>query len=90
MLEITYRTQFKKDFKKMVKRGKNIKELETVIKFIVEEVPLPEHYRDHNLIGNYAGRKECHIQPNWLLIYKIDGKRLILERTGTHSDLFNE
>ena len=72
----------------MVKRGKSINELEKIIKLIVYRETLPEKYKDHMLIGNYTGRKECHIKPDWLLIYKIDQKNLILERTGSHSDLF--
>jgi len=90
MLQITYRTQFKKDFKAIQKRNWDIKKLETVIRLIVDEKTLPDSYKDHTLIGNFIGRRECHIESDWLLIYKIDGNNLILERTGSHSDLFNK
>lgn len=55
---------------------------------MIDEEPLAERHRDHVLIGNYQGRRECHIEPNWLLIYKIDENEIIFERTGSHSDLF--
>lgn len=92
MLKIEYQGQFKKDFKLAVKRGCNIAELQKVISFLVNEQPLPEKYRDHALTNSreYKDVRECHIQPDWLLIYKIYNDRLILKliRTGTHSDLF--
>ena len=90
MLTIRYETSFKKDFKKIVKRGYNISLLEEVIELLANGESLPAKYRDHALIGDYADCRECHIQPDWLLIYQIDGGELILylTRTGTHSDLF--
>lgn len=92
MLKIEYQGQFKKDFKLAVKRGCNIAEFQKVISFLVNEQPLPEKYRDHALTNakEYKGVRECHIQPDWLLIYKIYNDSLILKliRTGTHSDLF--
>lgn len=88
MLKIQYRKIFKKDVKLAKRRGKNINKLKEIITCLVEEKPLPKEYKDHPLIGNYAGRRECHIEPNWLLIYKIQTDTLILERTGSHSDLF--
>ena len=90
MLTIKYETTFKKDFKRILKRGYNIKLLEEVIELLANGEPLPEKYKDHSLIGDYADCRECHITPDWLLIYQIDGNELILylTRTGTHSDLF--
>lgn len=90
MLTIKYETSFKKDFKKIVKRGYDIRLLEEVIEILANGNELPKKYKDHNLIGDYADCRECHITPDWLLIYQIDGNELILylTRTGTHSDLF--
>ena len=90
MLTIKYETTFKKDFKRIVKRGYNIRLLEEVIEILANEQMLPEKYKDHNLTGNYSDCRECHITPDWLLIYKINNNELILylTRTGTHSDLF--
>lgn len=90
MLTIKYESTFKKDFKRIVRRGYNIKLLENVIEMLAQGETLPEKYRDHNLIGDYKDCRECHITPDWLLIYKVDGNELILylTRTGTHSDLF--
>lgn len=90
MLTIKYQTAFKKDYKRIVRRGYDVRLLEKVIGLLAEQKPLPEHYHDHNLTGNYAGCRECHITPDWLLIYEVDGNELILylTRTGSHSDLF--
>lgn len=92
MLKIEYQGQFKKDYKLAVKRGCDISELKKVIFFLANEQPLPEKYRDHALTNSrlYADVRKCHIQPDWLLIYKIYHDRLILKliRTGSHSDLF--
>lgn len=90
MLTIKYETTFKKDFKRIIKRGYNIQLLEDVIEILASGQLLPEKYKDHNLTGNYYDCRECHITPDWLLIYKINNNELILylTRTGTHSDLF--
>ena len=82
--------QFEKDLKRMAKRGMPLRELETVIDRLLEQIPLPEKYRDHPLVGDYTGFRECHVRPDWLLIYTIKAERLVLTcmRTGTHSDLF--
>ena len=90
MLTIKYESSFKNDFKRIVKRGYNIKLLENVIEMLANGETLPEKYRDHSLIGDYKDCRECHITPDWLLIYKVNGNELILflTRTGTHSDLF--
>ena len=90
MLKIRYSSRFKKDYKVVVKRGYDVKLLEEVIQILVEEKPLPPKYLEHPLSGSYFGHRECHITPDWLLIYKIelDILTLSLTRTGTHSDLF--
>ncbi len=89
MLKPRYTTQFKKDYKVVVKRGYKTALLEDVIRLLCEEQPLPEKNRDHALTGSYVGFRECHIQPDWLLIYKVEQEilTLTLTRTGTHSDL---
>ena len=85
-------TQFKKDYKLAIKRGMKIALLDAVITDLANAVPLPEKNNDHTLSGNWAGYRECHILPDWLLIYRIDGDILVLTltRTGTHSDLFGK
>ena len=84
-------SQYKKDLKLMKKQGKDIPLLQAIIVELFNENPLPPHNKDHNLVGNYKGHRECHIQPDWLLIYKIraegEERFLVLVRTGTHSDL---
>lgn len=91
MYQIRPTTHFQKDLKRVHKRGYDIDLLTAVIKTLAAGEALPESNRDHALSGNYAGFRECHITPDWLLIYEIDGGDLILylTRTGTHADLFN-
>lgn len=90
MLRIRYHTSFKKDYKKVVKRGYDTKLLENIIQKLAKGEQLSEKNKDHLLSGDYSGCRECHITPDWLLIYEIDHGELILylTRTGTHSDLF--
>ena len=90
MLTIKYHTMFKKDLKKIKKRGYDISRLEKIVELLANEVPLPEQFKDHNLSGNYNGFRECHIAPDWLLIYQVNNNELVLvlSRTGSHSDLF--
>lgn len=85
---ITRTTNFKKDFKRMQKRGYIMERLYAIIRFLVEGKKLEERHRDHLLHGNYEGNRECHVEPDWLLIYTITEEELGLTRTGTHSDLF--
>ena len=80
--------QFKKDVKRMRKRGKDLEKVKAVIDLLVAGEPLPPKNRDHKLGGNWIGRRDCHIEPDWILIYKLTEDELLLERTGTHSDLF--
>ena len=91
-LNIVVSNRFKKDLKSAAKRGYDIGLLETVVNTLAAQKPLPEKHRDHALTGDYIGFRECHILPDWLLIYRIDGDDLILflSRTGTHSDLFKK
>ncbi len=92
MLTIKYNTQFKKDYKKAVKRGLDIKELENVIFLLATQQNLPDKFKDHALNDsrNYKGMRECHIESDWLLVYQIVKSQLLLNlvRTGSHSDLF--
>ena len=88
--EILRTSQFKKDYKLAVKRGCDIDRLKKVVTLLANGETLPVEFRDHSLSGNYSGYRECHIQPDWLLVYKITENQLLLTlyRTGTHSDLF--
>lgn len=88
MLNPSYTRQFKKDVKKLQKRVKDVTKLKSIVKNLINKKPLPESCRDHRLVGNYRDRRECHIEPDWLLIYKVTKEEIIFERTGTHSDLF--
>ena len=80
--------QFKKDVKRMRTRGKDLEKIKTLIDQLVAGKPLPAKNRDHKLGGNWIGRRDCHIEPDWILIYKLTENELLLERTGSHSDLF--
>ena len=90
MYKIRPSTKFQKELKKVQKRGYDISLLTTVLNILANGESLPQKYKDHNLSGNYKGCRECHITPDWLLIYEILDDELILylTRTGTHSDLF--
>jgi addiction module toxin, RelE/StbE family len=89
---VKFTTQFKKDYKLAMKRGLKIALLDEVIRTLANGVPLPDKNNDHALTGNWIGHRECHVLPDWLLIYRIDGDVLVLTlaRTGTHSDLFGK
>ena len=90
MLELIMTNQFKKDLKRVKKRGKDLSLLKEVLQLLREEQILEEKYRDHALTGDYIGFRECHVQPDWLFVYAIRKEELILTaaRTGSHSDLF--
>ena len=90
MLAIVPTSQFKKDYKLMKKRGLDMRKLEDVIDTLASETPLEARFSDHELTGQYKGFRECHIAPDWLLIYAVNRDELILTaaRTGSHSDLF--
>ena len=88
MLTPSYTNQFERDLSLAKKRNKNIAKLKVLLTKLINEEELPKKYKDHPLVGNYAYRRECHIEPDWLLIYKKTLSEITFERTGTHSDLF--
>ena len=90
MLDLVTTTQLRKDLKRIRDRGYDLSTLDDVLQTLLSEEPLPETNRDHALTGDYKGFRECHIEPDWLLVYAVDKGKLILtaSRTGTHSDLF--
>lgn len=88
MLNLNASTAYKKDLKLCKKRGYDLSLLNTVINTLLIPAPLPSKNKDHPLSGNFIGNRECHISPDWLLIYRIIGNELYLVRTGTHADLF--
>lgn len=90
MLKVKYSGQFKKDYKKCSKRGFDMNLLKSVVTLLAVPEALPKKNQDHDLKGSYKGFRECHISPDWLLIYRNNGDYLELSRTGTHSDLFRE
>ncbi len=89
MLTPVYTRQFERDLKRMKIRRKNIDKLKIILRSLTKEEELDPIQRDHKLIGNWLGRRECHIESDWLLIYKIEDDHIVFERTGTHSDLFS-
>lgn len=90
--DIVWTTQFKKDYRLALKRHLNIDLLDDIIRMLSRGETLPEKNKDHGLSGNWIGHRECHIQPDWLLVYRIDDDVLVLTlaRTGMHSDLFDK
>ena len=90
MLDYEIVGSFNKDLKLMQKRRKAIPKLSEVMRMLIQEEPLLPRHENHPLHGNYEGKWECHVEPDWLLIYRIDkaGRRIIFYRTGSHSDLF--
>ena len=89
MLNPVRSSQFKKDLKKARRQGKDLDELQAVILALAEGRPLEERLRDHELTGNWRGYRECHVNPDWLLVYKISDEDLKLARIGSHSELFD-
>lgn len=89
MLNLSFSTAYKRDLKLCKKRGYNLNLLNAIINTLLIPAPLPVKNRDHNLSGNHAGERECHITPDWLLIYRVNNNELYLIRTGTHADLLN-
>lgn len=89
---VKFSSQFKKDYKTAIKRGLKIEFLEEVVRLLAAGEPLPQRHHDHALSGEWAGHRECHILPDWLLIYYVSGDVLVLTlaRTGSHSDLFGK
>jgi mRNA interferase YafQ len=87
-LAIRYTSAFKRDFRKAEKQKKDVAKLQVVLELLVSGQPLPEKNRDHDLGGKWAAYRDCHIEPDWLLIYRIEGHELILVRLGSHSEVF--
>jgi mRNA interferase YafQ len=85
-------TRFRRDVRRTRRRGKDLERLKAVVRLLVAEQPLPDRHCNHPLVGDWSGYRECHIEPDWLLIYKIGRQEetLTLVRTGTHADLFND
>lgn len=90
MLTPVQSTQFKKDVKKARKRGKDLGKLKALLSLLIHRAELPVAYQDHPLRGNWKGYRDAHIEPDWLLLYRVVGDELQLARTGTHADLFQE
>jgi mRNA interferase YafQ len=88
MREIIRTIQFKRDVKRAEKRGKDMTKLRDLILLLAGETPLPVRFKDHPLSGEWKHHRDCHIEPDWLLMYKIDANDLYLVRTGSHADLF--
>lgn len=89
-MKIEYTAKFKKDYKRCRKQGRDMRVLEKILGMLMRQEVLPTRYRDHELVGNYRGHRECHLAPDWLLIYRIDKDKVILTATrlGSHSELF--
>ena len=88
MLTPDFTSQFKKDYKMAMKRSFDISLLDRIVDDLVNEIQLSEKHKDHLLLGEYKGCRECHIKPDWLLIYQVGNGIIVFERTGSHSDLF--
>jgi len=89
-LNIHYTTQFKKDYKRLKKQKKDLGKLRIVVENLSAGIKLDAKYRDHQLLGNWSGHRDCHIEPDWILIYRITPDDLFLERTGSHSEVFKK
>ncbi len=87
-LKIRRTTQFKRDIRKVLRRRKDIERLLSIIEALAEEKKLPSEYKDHPLTGNYKNKCDCHVEPDWILIYAVEDDELVLYRTGSHSELF--
>ena len=88
MLKIRRTSQFKKDVKRMLKRGQDLEKLLLVVQALSARRKLPARYRDHPFKGQHGDKRDCHIEPDWILLYAIEGNELVLYRTGAHLDIF--
>jgi mRNA interferase YafQ len=86
---IVQSTRFKRDIKRLQKQDKDLAGLQAIIKILVKKKPLDLKFKDHKLVGNWKGHRDCHIDPDWVLIYKVEGNELHLVRTGSHAELFD-
>lgn len=89
-MSLHYTAQFKKDYKRVMKQNKDLDKLKAIIEKLVAGQLLESKYKDHQLFGNWKGHRDCHIEPDWILIYRITADDLYLERTGSHSELFKK
>ena len=89
-LALRQSSRFRRDVKRLLRQGVDLLKLEAVVETLVSQQPLDERYRDHSLIGNWKGYRECHIQPDWLLIHRVAGDELQLVRTGSHAELYGQ
>jgi mRNA interferase YafQ len=89
-LNIRYTTQFKKDYKRLKKQHKDLEKLKVAIELLSTGEPLDPIYHDHPLSGNWNNHRDCHIEPDWILIYRLSESELVLEKTGSHSELFKK
>ena len=89
-MRLSQTSQFKKDIKRLKKRGRDLEKLGDVVRLLASDKPLEEKHRDHALIGKWIGSRDCHVEPDWILIYRNESELLYLERSGSHSDLFNK
>jgi len=87
-MKLSQTSQFKRDIKRQIRKGKDPRKLSKVIEVLLRGDQLPLRYKDHSLRGRWKDRRDCHIEPDWVLIYCISSDEIRLERTGTHSDLF--
>lgn len=92
MLDVYFSGKFRRDYKRIQKQGKDVNRLLKIVDILAAEQPLAPKYRDHAMTGDFIGHRECHIEPDWLLVYKVeqDALLLTLTRTGSHSDLFRK
>jgi len=88
MRSASYSNQFQRDVKRLKKRGKDLERLKTLIELLLVPQPLPAQYKDHPLKLNWAGYRDAHVEPDWVLIYSATAEKVHLERTGTHEELF--
>ena len=88
MLTPVYTNKIARDIKRAKKQGKDLTKFKEIVRLLVKQNFLDEKYKDHSLTGNYNHHRECHIEPDWLLIYKIEGEQIIFSRLGSHSELF--
>lgn len=88
MKTVSRTSQFKRDVKRIQRQGKDLEKLKRVVESLVKGESLAQAYRDHVLVGQYKGTRECHLEPDWLLVYELAENEIVLIRTGSHSDLF--
>jgi mRNA interferase YafQ len=83
-----YTKQFERDLRRMQRRGKDVEKLKSMMRTLIKGEAVDAIHRDHKLVGNWRGRRDCHVESDWLLLYKLEGEQIVFERTGSHADLF--